>query len=119
MPAKQLDHWQRIPYGTPAWDTAYHDARNIVEGAFSQLKRKHGLDRENCQAMGLAPITLSMLALVVLHNLKEAAAEKLEEEGDPSANGDECTQPPGDSSACTPRSAVSSRRSATPPRAPP
>ena len=82
VPVDQLDHWQRIPCGTPAWHDAYHPGRSTVESAIGRLKDNCGLERANCQAMGRAAITLSMLALVVIYNLDKTSAKKLEEEVD-------------------------------------
>ena len=117
VPVEERDHWQRHPYGTPAWHTAYHKGRSTVENAIGRLKDHGGLERENCHAMGLAPITMSMMSLVAIRNLNLASAKEPNEEGEPS--GDEGTRPPRHPSGSTPRSVVRSHRSATPTRAPP
>ena len=89
---------------------------STVESAIGRLKDNCGLERANCQAMGRAAITLSMLTLVVIYNLDKTSAKKLEEEVDPS--GDECTRPPGAPSG--PRSGRELCRDAeAPTRAPP
>lgn len=114
---ERLNHYQRIPYYTPAWHTAYHSARGAVESAIATLKESGALKHGTCKAMGLGANTLAVLARVVVVNLAKTEEKRLEEEGD--SSGDECTRPPGNPSGATPRSAVSSRRSETPTRAPP
>ena len=52
VPVAQLDHWQRIPYGTPAWHDAYYPGRSTVESAIGRLKDNCGLERANCQSDG-------------------------------------------------------------------
>lgn len=107
VPVEQRDHWQRVPYGTPAWCEAYGSGRSTVESVNGRLKEKGGLDRENCQAMGLAPITLSALALVVIYNLGKTS-DKLLKESD--SSGGECKRPSGP--APRPRSGSERRRDA-------
>ena len=128
VPVEERDHWQSLPYGTPAWHTAYDKGRSTVENAIGRLKDHGGLKRRNCHAMGLAPVTLSMLSLVVIRNLNLASGKEQHEEDEPS--DDEGTRPPRNPSGSTPRSVARSRtsatrsvvrshRSATPTRAPP
>ena len=69
----ELDQWQRIPYGTGAWQRAYYPARSAVESVISKIKEKGGLAHGSCQAMRLAANTISVLGLVVVHNLRQAA----------------------------------------------
>ena len=107
VPVDQLNHWQRIPYGTPAWCEAYGSGRSAVESVNGRLKDRSGLKRDNCQAMGLAPITLSALALVVIYNLGKTS-DKLLKEND--SSGGECKRPSGPASR--PRSGSERRRAA-------
>ena len=126
--AERLNHSQRLPYYTPAWHTAYHSARNTVESAISTIKEDGALKHGTCKAMGLAANTLAALARIVIVNLAKTEENKPKEEDD--SNGDGCTRPPADPSGSTPRSArnpsepsprpaVRSHKSETPPRAPP
>ena len=128
VPVEERDHWQSPPYGTPAWHTAYHKGRSTVENAIGRLKDHGGLARENCHAMGLAPITMSMMSVVIIRNLNLASDKEPNEVGELSDDGG--TRPPRSPSGSTPRSVVRSRtnatrsvvrshRSATPTRAPP
>ena len=112
-----LNHYQRIPYYTPAWHKVYHSARAAVESANATLKEDSALSHGTCKAMGLAANTLAVLGRVVTVNRAKTEEKRLEEEGD--SSGDECTRPPGNPSGATPQPAVSSRRSETPTRAPP
>ena len=107
VPVDQLNHWQRIPYGTPAWCEAYGSGRSAVESVNGRLKEKSGLERDNCQTMGLAPISLSALALVVIYNLGKTS-DKLLKEGDSSSG--ECKRP--SELAARPRSGSERRRAA-------
>ena len=67
---KDLDHYQLIPYGTPAWQTAY-GRRNLVETVNSMFKPEKGREIGRCQAFGLAANTMASIALAVAHNLRE------------------------------------------------
>ncbi|MYA85662.1 MAG: hypothetical protein F4Y12_08785 [Acidimicrobiaceae bacterium] len=107
VPVEQRDHWQRAPYGTPAWCEAYSSGRSTVESVNGRLKEKGGLKRDNCQAMGLAPITLSTLALVVIYNLGKTS-DKLLKQSD--SSGGACKRPSGP--VARPRSGSERRRAA-------
>lgn len=65
----QLDTFQPIPYGTPAWKQSY-GRRNSIETRNSILKDKGGLNAGRCRAFGVAAQTIGALALAVVHNLK-------------------------------------------------
>ena len=68
---KDLDTFQVIPFGTPAWKKSY-GRRNTSENTFSQAKDKGGLQHGWCRAFGLAAHTLGALAIAIAHNLKVA-----------------------------------------------
>ena len=70
---EDTDQWQRLPFGTRAWKTAYQGARSTVESVNSQLRDRKGLAHGGCRAFGLAANTMRALAVVVSHNLKKAA----------------------------------------------
>ena len=65
-----LDDYQLVPYGTPAWQTAY-GRRNLVETVNSMFKPEKGREIGKCQAFGLAANTMASIALAVAHNLAE------------------------------------------------
>lgn len=68
--AVDADHFQKFPYGTPVWTAAYKPARAIVEGVFSDLKKKGGLSRGTCQALGIEANTMAAVASTVVHNIR-------------------------------------------------
>lgn len=123
-----LNHYQRIPYHTPAWHIVYPSARNTVESAISTIKEDSSLDHGTCKAMGLAANTLAALARILIVNLAKTEEQKPKDEGD--SDGDDCTRPPAnpsgstprsarDPSGSSPRSAVRGHKSETQTRAPP
>ncbi len=116
----QLDQYQRIPYGTPAWHETYHPARATVESAISTLKEDGALRHGTCKTMGLAANTLMTLARVVICNLRKTAANKRKnnDNDNNSTSGDGCDRPTGTPSGTNPRSGPSSD-AVTATRAPP
>ena len=68
--ARDLDEYQLVPYGTPAWHTAY-GRRNLVETVNSMFKPEKGREIGKCQAFGLAANAMASIALAVAHNLTE------------------------------------------------
>ena len=108
---EDLDHYQLIPYGTPAWHTAF-GRRNLVETVNSMFKPEKGREIGKCQALGLAANTMASIALAVAHNLKETvkaqrvkrAAKKANKSTNhqaPTTNGDtghrtDNEEPPGE-----------------------
>lgn len=113
----QLDQWQRIPYGTPAWHQTYHPARAVVESTISTLKEDGALRHKSCKTMGLAANTLMTLARVVICNLRKTAANRRKNQ-DNNPSGDGCDRPNGTPPESNPGSGPSSDAT-TPTRAPP
>ena len=68
VPVDELDSYQKLPYGTPAWQKSY-SRRNQVENTNSILKNKGGLKDGWCRAFGLAAHILGTLALTIAYNL--------------------------------------------------
>ena len=72
---EDLDTFQVIPFGTPAWKKSYgrrNTSENTSENTFSQTKDKGGLQHGWCRAFGLAAHTLGALAIAIAHNLRVA-----------------------------------------------
>ena len=84
----EVDRYQKLPYGTEVWYAAYSKARAIVEGTFGDLKKKGGLSRGTCEALGLAANTIAALAAAVAHNVKKAVSLDDDEYDDDTGNGD-------------------------------
>ena len=95
---EDLDDYQLIPYGTPAWQTAY-GRRNLVETVNSMLKPDKGREIGRCQAFGLAANTMASIALAVAHNLKETTktqrAKRAAKEGPQTQDGRPTSGQPG------------------------
>ena len=64
----QLDAYQKIPYGTTAWQHSY-GRRNQIENANSRLKDKGGLKAGWIRAFGRTPHYIGATALVAVYNL--------------------------------------------------
>lgn len=99
VPVEELDFWQRIPWGTPAWKRSY-DRRTQVENVNSMLKLKGGLSTPFCRARGLGAHLIAALALAIAHNLNLAktdplAAAKEQNDSTDGDNGDEEPPPEG------------------------
>ncbi len=92
---EQLSDYQLIPYGTPAWQTAY-GRRNLVETVNSMFKPEKGREIGRCQAFGLAANTMASIALAVAHNLKETVKHQRKERLAKKANKSANNQTPND-----------------------
>ena len=95
---EDLDDYQLIPYGTPAWQTAY-GRRNLVETVNSMLKPDKGREIGRCQAFGLAANTMASIALAVAHNLKETVKTQRAKRAAKKANKPKTADQPADSQA--------------------
>ena len=51
----------------------YAQGRAVVEGVFGDMKKKGGLSRGTCQALGLAANTIAATAAAVAHNVRQSA----------------------------------------------
>ncbi len=85
MTVDQLDTYQTIPYGTPAWKASYH-RRNAVEGVNGQLKNRFGFDRGWVKAFGNTAADFAVTAAVVAYNLRLAETDP---DPEPEEGGDE------------------------------
>ena len=63
----------------------------MVEGVFSAMKKKGGLSKGTCQALGLAANTIAAAAAAVAHNIREAKAHGVTDDdyNDYSLGGDD------------------------------
>ena len=95
---EDLDDYQLIPYGTPAWQTAY-GRRNLVETVNSMFKPDKGREIGKCQAFGLAANTMASIALAVAHNLKETTKTQRAKRAAKRANKSKTAGQPADSQA--------------------
>ena len=71
--APEVDHFQKVPYYTEVWHAVYGPSRAVVEGVFGDMKKKGGLSRGTCQALGLAANTIAATAAAVAHNVRQSA----------------------------------------------
>ena len=78
VPPEHLYRYQRIPYMTEAWGKSYL-RRLRVEAVNSSLKRKLGLSRESCKAMGLPAHRLAAVMLAFAYNLSLVRKLRYEE----------------------------------------
>lgn len=70
----QLDHYQRIPWGTAAWSKSY--ARRInVEGTNGRLRNELGLHKGVLRAFGTAATVVMTTLLCAALNLRMAATD--------------------------------------------
>ena len=92
---EDLADYQLIPYGTPAWHTAY-GRRNLVETVNSMLKPEKGREIGRCQAFGLAANTMASIALAVAHNLRETVKDQRKRRLAKKANKSANNQAPND-----------------------
>ena len=67
---EDLDTYQRIPWGTPAWFMRYRN-RNQIENVNGMLKSRGGLKDGWCQVLNKTGYNLGALTLAVAHNLRE------------------------------------------------
>ena len=95
---EDLDDYQLIPYGTPAWQTAY-GRRNLVETVNSMFKPDKGREIGRCQAFGLAANTMASIALAVAHNLKETVKTQRAKRSAKKANKPKTNNQPADNQA--------------------
>ena len=95
---EDLDDYQLIPYGTPAWRTAY-GRRNLVETVNSMFKPDKGREIGRCQAFGLAANTMASIALSVAHNLKETVKTERAKRAEKRANKPKTNNQPADNQA--------------------
>ena len=88
-----LDTYQKIPYGTHAFEKSY-GRRSQVENNYSGLRRRGGLTRHYCRARGLGAHRLAALALCVVYNFeiaaKDTGTEPLTTSFDDFDDGDGC-----------------------------
>ena len=70
IPVEELDTYQHIPYGTPAWKERY-DGRMQIENLNSLVKNDGGLKDGWCRALGQAANNFGLLALLIAHNLRQ------------------------------------------------
>ena len=95
---EDLDDYQLIPYGTPAWQIAY-GRRNLVETVNSMFKPDKGREIGRCQAFGLAANTMASIALAVAHNLKETIKTQRAKRAAKRADKSKTANQPADSQA--------------------
>ena len=70
IPVEQLDTYQHIPFGTPAWQKRY-GGRLQIENLNSLVKDKGSLEDGWCRALGQAAHNFGLLALLIAHNLRQ------------------------------------------------
>ena len=70
IPVEELDTYQHIPYGTPAWKKRY-GSRMQIENLNSLAKNDGGLKDGWCRALGQAAYNFGLLALLLAHNLRQ------------------------------------------------
>ena len=110
---EQLDTYQHIPFGTPAWKKRY-TRRMQIENFNNMVKTDGGLRHGWCRALGAIANNMGLLALTVAHNLRQAKSylsRKRSEEN----NGDH--PPPPDNETAPPNKPVATN--GTTPRGPP
>ena len=96
IPVKQLDTYQHIPYGTPAWHKRY-TRRMQIENLNNMFKNNGGLRHGWCRALGAIANNMGLLAIAVAHNLRQAKKHLLDPEetnGDHPPSQDNGTAPP-------------------------
>ena len=70
IPVEELDTYQHIPFGTPAWKKSY-GRRLQIENLNSLVKNDGGLKDGWCRALGQAAFNFGLLALLIAHNLRQ------------------------------------------------
>ena len=70
IPVENLDTYQHIPFGTPAWQKRY-GGRLQIENLNSLVKDKGSLEDGWCRALGQAAHNFGLLALLIAHNLRQ------------------------------------------------
>ena len=79
----EVDHCQKLHYGTPVWRAVYGKSRAVVEGVFGGLKHHGGLGRGTCEALGLAANTMAVAAAAVAHNVRKSVIhDEFDSDGD-------------------------------------
>jgi hypothetical protein len=79
VPAKHLDHFQKVPHGTRAWEKSY-GRRNAVEGVNGELRIEFHFGRGYVKAFGLSASNLAVTMVGVAYNIRLA-----EKDSDPEA----------------------------------
>jgi hypothetical protein len=69
LPVEQLDHYQRVPYGTTAHATSY-GRRSVIESVNNNIKTNEGLNRDFLASHGLAAHRFALAILVFAHNFE-------------------------------------------------
>ena len=113
IPVEQLDTYQHIPYGTPAWKKRY-TRRMQIENLNNMIKNDGGLKDGWCRALGAIANNMGLLALTVAHNLRQAKSY-LSRKRSAENNGNQ--QPPPDNETALPNKPVATNGTA--PRGPP
>lgn len=98
IPVEQLDTYQQIPFGTPAWHKRY-TRRMQIENLNNLLKNTGGLRHGWCRALGVIANNMGLLALAVAHNLRQgkrylSRKRSVENNGDQPPHQDNGTTPP-------------------------
>ena len=70
IPVEELDTYQHIPFGTPAWKKRY-GGRGQIENLNSLVKNDRGLKDGWCRALGQAAHNFGLLVLLIAHNLRQ------------------------------------------------
>ena len=70
IPVEELDTYQHVPFGTPAWKKRY-GRRLQIETLNSLVKNDGGLKDGWCRALGQAAHNFGLLALLIAHNLRQ------------------------------------------------
>ena len=70
IPVEQLDTYQKIPWGTPAWFARYAN-RNQIENVNGMLQSRGSLKDGWCRILNKTGQTLGVLVLAIAHNLRE------------------------------------------------
>ena len=94
IPVEELDTYQHIPFGTPAWKKRY-GGRGQIENLNSLVKDKGSLEDGWCRAFGKAAFNFGLLALLIAHNLRQP--NNFDNDNEPDGE-----QPPTPTRACPP-----------------
>lgn len=103
-----------LPYGTPAWHTAY-GRRNLVETVNSMLKPEKGRHIGRCQALGLGPNWMASIALAVAHNLQETVKAQRARRATTRTRKPKLARQPHDSQAKNPNDATNDQTNSAEP----
>ena len=102
IPVEELDTYQHIPFGTPAWHKSY-GRRLQIENLNSLVKNDGALEDGWCRALGKAAHNFGLLAVLLAHNLRQPNHFDNDEDEDETDNDQPPTPKPRPSS--TPNSA--------------